>query len=44
MIIVKKKDASIWRKCNGFLPKDFDKTLKLLRKDDKNRLKRLGII
>ena len=43
-ITIAKKDSSVFDKHEKFLPDDFEKTMKSLRKDYRVRMKRLGII
>ena len=44
IILVSKKDPSIFDRFNDFLPEKFDRTLAKIRSDEKERLKRLGIV
>lgn len=45
LIVIGKRNPDFWKKCGGFLPKDFKKTLNEMRKmDSAERLKKLGII
>ncbi len=43
-ITVTKRDPSVFRKLKGFLPDNFEETLKKTRTDERKRLKELGII
>jgi len=44
ILMVSKRDARVFDNFESFLPKDFDKELRRLRSDGKERLKRLRII
>ncbi|MBI4438586.1 AbrB/MazE/SpoVT family DNA-binding domain-containing protein [Candidatus Woesearchaeota archaeon] len=44
VLIVSKKDPSVFDNFDEFLPENFEKTLNKIRTDEKERLKRLGII
>ena len=44
IILVSKKDPGIFDRFNDFLPERFDKTLAKIRSDERERLKRLGIV
>ena len=44
MIIIAKKNRSVWRKSVGFLPKEFSNTLKSTKKDYRERLKKLKVL
>jgi AbrB family looped-hinge helix DNA binding protein len=43
MAIITKRDASVWRQSESFLPEKFDRVLEDLREDTRKRLDRLGI-
>jgi len=43
-VIISKKNPSIFRNLEGFLPENFDTVLSKIRSNEKERLKRLGII
>ncbi len=43
-VVVSKRDPSIFRKLKRFLPDNFEEMLKRTRTDERQRLKRLGII
>ena len=43
-VMVSKRDPNIFDKFNDFLPERFDKTLAKIRSDERERLKKLGII
>lgn len=43
MIIAGKRDPKIWDRIGDFLPENFEKILKMIRKKPEERLKRLGI-
>lgn len=43
-VVVSKKDPSIFRKLKRFLPDNFEEILDKTRTDDRERLKKLGII
>jgi bifunctional DNA-binding transcriptional regulator/antitoxin component of YhaV-PrlF toxin-antitoxin module len=43
LAIIAKRDPKIWRTLGGFLPPDFEATLKKMRADSTERLRRLGI-
>jgi len=40
---IAKRDPKVWRTLGGFLPPDFQETLKKMRTDSTERLRRLGI-
>lgn len=42
--IIAKRDPKSWRKLGGFLPPNFEDTLKKIRSDSTKRLRRLGIV
>ncbi len=44
VLVISKKNSKVFDKFEDFLPEKFDKTLKRIRSDEKERLKRLGII
>ncbi len=45
LVVISKRNKDFWKKCGGFLPKDFKKTLREMRKiDSGERLKKLRII
>ncbi|MBI3412649.1 MAG: AbrB/MazE/SpoVT family DNA-binding domain-containing protein [Candidatus Aenigmarchaeota archaeon] len=44
VLIVSKRDSAVFDKFDDFLPERFEKTLKKIRSDEKERLKRLGIL
>ncbi len=44
ILMISKNDSKIFDKFSEFLPERFGKTLRKLRSDEKERLKRLGII
>ena len=44
IILVSKKDPDIFDRFSDFLPERFDKTLAKIRSDERERLKRLGIV
>lgn len=41
--IIAKRDPSVWRRLGGFLPPNFEQTLKKIRSDSTERLKRIGL-
>ena len=43
-IVIEKANEEAWKDCTDFLPEDFEKILKSLRKDSRDRFKRLGLI
>ncbi|MFH2106955.1 MAG: AbrB/MazE/SpoVT family DNA-binding domain-containing protein [Candidatus Micrarchaeota archaeon] len=43
VILVSKKDPSVWDKVQSFLPENFENTLKAIRMDSSKRFKNLGI-
>lgn len=43
-LMVSKKDSKVFDDFEEFLPEKFEKVLKKIRSDEKERLKRLGII
>ena len=44
VIMISKKNSKVFDDFEDFLPANFEKTLKKIRTDEKERLKRLGII
>jgi len=42
-VVIEKVTEDVWSDCTDFLPDDFDKVLKKLRMDSRERLKRLGL-
>ena len=44
IIMISKKNSSVFDNFDDFLPAGFEKTLKKMRSDEKERLKRLGVI
>ena len=42
MVVITKRDAGAWRRSGDFLPENFSKTLDALRRDSRDRFKRLG--
>ena len=44
VLIVSKRDSKVFDDFEDFLPERFEKTIKKIRSDEKERLKRLGII
>ncbi len=44
VLMVSKRDSRVFDNFEDFLPEKFEKTLKKIRTDEKERLKRLGII
>ena len=42
-IVVEKVNEDVWSDCTDFLPENFEKVLEKLRKDSKERFKRLGL-
>lgn len=42
--IIAKRDPNVWRQLGGFLPPNFEDTLRRLRSDSAERLRRLGIV
>ena len=43
ILMISKKNPEVFDKTGDFLPENFDKTLKSLRNDSRERFKRLGI-
>lgn len=43
MVVITKRDPAAWRRTRDFLPERFDKVLAALRKDGRERLRRLGV-
>jgi len=43
-ILIEKANEDIWRDCTDFLPEDFEKLVKSLRNDSRDRFKRLGLV
>lgn len=43
-IVVAKRDPSVFDRVGRFLPDNFEEILKKMRTDDRERLKRLGVI
>jgi bifunctional DNA-binding transcriptional regulator/antitoxin component of YhaV-PrlF toxin-antitoxin module len=43
-VIISKKNPSVFRNIKGFLPKNFENTLKKMRTGEKGRLKELGLL
>ncbi|MAE49926.1 hypothetical protein CMI48_03805 [Candidatus Pacearchaeota archaeon] len=43
-VMVSKKNPSVFKNIEGFLPERFENTLKKIRSDEEERLRRLGII
>lgn len=44
VVLLAKKDAGVWDRVEGFLPKDFGRVLSKMRSPSQARLKRAGII
>jgi AbrB family looped-hinge helix DNA binding protein len=42
-VIVEKVTEDVWSDCTDFLPENFEKVLEDLRKDSRERFKRLGL-
>ena len=43
-ILISKKNPKIFDEIEGFLPENFNSILKKIRSDEKERLKRLGVL
>jgi AbrB family looped-hinge helix DNA binding protein len=43
-ILIEKANEEVWKECTDFLPPDFEKLLKSLHTDSRNRFKRLGLV
>ncbi len=43
-ILVEKSSEDVWKDCTDFLPEDFEKLMKSLRADSRDRFKRLGLV
>ena len=43
-ILIEKANEDVWRDCTDFLPEDFEKLVKSLRNDSRDRFKRLGLV
>ncbi|MFH0837023.1 MAG: AbrB/MazE/SpoVT family DNA-binding domain-containing protein [Candidatus Aenigmatarchaeota archaeon] len=44
VLMISKRNSEVFDNFEDFLPERFDKTMRKLRTDEKDRLKRLGII
>jgi AbrB family looped-hinge helix DNA binding protein len=42
-VVLEKVTEDVWSNCTDFLPENFEKVLEKLRKDSRERLKRLGL-
>lgn len=42
-VVVEKVAEDVWSDCTDFLPENFEKVLEKLRKDSRERFKRLGL-
>jgi len=42
-VVVEKVTEDVWSDCTDFLPENFEKVLEKLRKDSRERFKRLGL-
>ena len=42
-VVLEKVAEDVWLDCTGFLPEDFEKVLEKLRRDSRERFKRLGL-
>lgn len=43
-ILIEKANKEVWKDCTNFLPENYEKLMKSLRSDSRNRFKRLGLI
>lgn len=43
-ILIEKVGEEVWDNCTDFLPPDFEKLMKSLHTDSRNRFKRLGLV
>lgn len=41
--VIEKITEDVWSNCTDFLPEDFSKVLEKLRKDSRNRFRRMGL-
>ncbi len=42
-VVLERIAEDVWSDCTGFLPEDFEKVLEKLRRDSRERFKRLGL-
>lgn len=43
-ILIEKANEEVWKNCTDFLPENYEKLLKSIRSDSRDRFKRLGLI
>lgn len=43
-ILIEKANEEVWEDCTDFLPENYEKLLKSIRADSRDRFKRLGLV
>ena len=43
-ILIEKANEEVWKNCTDFLPDNYEKLVKSLRSDSRDRFKRLGLV
>ncbi len=43
-ILIEKANEEVWEDCTDFLPENYEKLLKSMRADSRDRFKRLGLV